>query len=363
VTAAVTTSLPGQIGGVRNWDYRFCWLRDAAFTMDIFNRLGHTAYSRPFIAWLAGLSLGSEEHIHPFYPITRDTNHHTNEIELAHLSGYQGSRPVRICNAAYGQTQLDVYGEVLLSFDSYQRAGGIIDDSLWQLTELMVERAIAHWREPDFSIWEVRSEPQHFTFSKLMAWVAVDRGLRLARALQKPVEFDRWRKARAELRQDILEHGWDAAKGSFVQAYGDDCLDASLLFIPMVGFLPGDDPRVLSTIDRIQKELMSNGFLRRYDTDKTDDGIPGDEGTFTLCTLWLAGALVVSGQLEEGQRIFERVIGVGNHLGLYSEMIDQASGDFLGNYPQALTHIGIIHTARNLDRALNKAESGKVVAA
>src|SRR5581483_1669568 len=247
VTAAVTTSLPGEIGGMRNWDYRFCWLRDAAFTMDIFNRLGHTAYSRPFIAWLAGLSLGRQDHIHPFYPITRELGDHTAEIELPHLSGYRGSKPVRIGNAAYDQFQLDIYGEVLLSFDSYQRAGGIIDDQLWILTELLVERAIADWRRPDQGIWEVRSEPQQFTFSKLMAWVAVDRGLRLARALRKPVDFDRWRRARSEIRHDILAHGWDAAKGSFVQAYGDDCLDASLLFIPMVGFLPGDDPRMLST--------------------------------------------------------------------------------------------------------------------
>ncbi|HXG36330.1 MAG TPA: glycoside hydrolase family 15 protein [Dehalococcoidia bacterium] len=362
VTAAVTTSLPGNIGGVRNWDYRFCWLRDASFTMDIFNRLGHTAYTRPFITWLAGLCLSGEEPIRPFYPITREAGE-MQEVVLPHLDGYLGSKPVRIGNAAYNQFQLDIYGEVMLSFDSYQRAGGVIDNTLWGLAELLTERAIRDWGRPDSGIWEMRSEPKHFVYSKLMAWVAVDRGLRMAHALRKPVDFSRWLQAREAIRQDILEKGWSQEKQAFVQHYGSQNMDASILFMPMVGFLPPEDPRIVFSVQRVQEELMADGFVRRYNTWETNDGLPGPEGVFTLCTLWLAGVLIVGGNLEEGQELFERVVSLGNHLGLYSEMVEPETSSFLGNYPQALTHIGLIHTARNLDRSLNKVESGKVVAA
>jgi len=364
VSAAVTTSLPTNLGGVRNWDYRFSWLRDAAFTMDIFNRLGHTAYSRPFIEWLAGLLLSGEEMVHPFYRISPDAGPLAIQEEiLPGLIGYMGSSPVRIGNAAYDQFQLDIYGEVLIALDSYQRAGGRIEGALWTLVEFLVEAAIRNWQKPDSGIWEMRSEPKHFVYSKLMAWVAVDRGLRLARALRRPIDFTRWEKARAEMRQDIFDRGWDPARETFVQFYGSKNVDASVLFMPMVGFLPAEDPRMASTIDKVCTELAADGFVRRYNTWETDDGIAGEEGVFTLCTLWLAGVLIVSGRLDEGQRIMERVLKLANPLGLYSEMVDPESGEFLGNYPQGLTHIGLIHTARNLDRALNKVETGKVVAA
>ena len=366
VCAAVTTSLPEQIGGNRNWDYRFCWLRDAAFTLDVFNRLGHTVYTRPFIEWLAGLALGlgHGEDIQSLYGIGREVDHHAmTEDVLGHLEGYRGSSPVRIGNGAFHQFQLDVYGEVLLSFDSYHRAGGIIDDSLWILTEAMVESALRRWKEADNGIWEVRSEPKHFVYSKLMAWVAVDRGLRLAKALEKPVDFDRWRRAREEIKADLLEKGWNEKRRSFVQAYGSTNLDASTLFMPMVGFLPAHDPRMVATIDTVQKELMRDGLVHRYLPSETDDGVGGDEGAFTMCSLWLAGALVTGGRMDEARAIFERVVGLGNHVGLYSEMVNARTGEFLGNYPQAFTHIALIHTARNLDRALNQVESGKIVAA
>jgi len=366
VCAAVTTSLPEHIGGNRNWDYRFCWLRDAAFTMDVFHRLGHTAYSRPFIEWLAGLALGvgGGEEIHSLYGIGREVNHQSmKEDVLGHLEGYRGSAPVRVGNGAFDQFQLDAYGEVLLSFDSYHRAGGIIDGSLWVLAQAMVESALRHWQKADNGIWEVRSEPKHFTFSKLMAWVAVDRGLRLARALKKPVDYDRWQRARNVIKAEILEKSWNEKRRSFVQAYGTNNLDASVLFIPMVGFLPAEDPRMAATIDAVQKELVRDGFVYRYLPSQTDDGVGGDEGAFTMCSLWLAGCLITSGRVDEARAIFERVVGLRNHVGLFSEMVEPQTGEFLGNYPQAFTHIAVIHTARNLDRALNQVELGKVVAA
>jgi len=366
ICAAVTTSLPERIGGSRNWDYRFCWLRDAAFSLDIFHRLGHTAYTRPFIEWLAELALGfgHGEDIHSLYGIGREADPHgMSEEVLGHLEGYRGSGPVRVGNAAFHQFQLDIYGEVLLSFDSYHRAGGIIDDSLWVLAEAMVESALRHWQEADKGIWEVRSEPKHFTYSKLMAWAAVDRGLHLAKALKRPVDFDGWRRAREAMRADILEKSWNEKRRSFVQAYGVENLDASVLFIPMVGFLPAEDPRMAATIDAVQKELAQNGFVYRYLPSQTDDGVDGDEGAFTMCSLWLAGSMITGGRLDEARAIFERVVGLGNQVGLYSEMVEPRTGEFLGNFPQAFTHIALIHTARNLDRALNQVEMGKVVAA
>ncbi len=366
VCAAVTTSLPEAIGGVRNWDYRFTWLRDAAFTMDVFHRLGHTSCTRHFIQWLSNLAICSEDsdELRSLYSIVAPAHPRSmRERTLGHLEGYRGSRPVRVGNAAFGQFQLDAFGEVILAFDSYHRAGGVIDDNLWSMTQCLVEAAVRRWREPDLGIWEFRTEPRHFTYSKLMAWVAVDRGLRLARALRKPVDFDRWRRAREEMRRDILDNGWSAKRGSFVQHYGAESLDASLLFIPMVGFLPAEDPRMNATIDAVWQELGEDGLIRRYIPEHAGDGLPGQEGTFTMCSLWLAGSLLAAGRITEAQALFEKIVSMGNHAGLYSEMLDPATGEYLGNYPQAFTHIALIHTARNLDRAQAGQESGKVVAA
>jgi GH15 family glucan-1,4-alpha-glucosidase len=365
VCAAATTSLPERIGGGRNWDYRFTWLRDAAFTMDAFHRLGHTAYTRPFLEWMTRFTDCEHGHdVHSLFEIGRDTDPHSMaEYELSHFEGYRGSGPVRVGNAAYEQFQLDVYGEVLLALDSYQRAGGAIDDRLWDLALCMVEGALAHWQRPDHGIWEFRTNPRHFTYSKVMAWVAVDRGLRLATALRRQVDFDRWRQARAEIRANVEENGWNSQRGSFVQCYGGAAVDSSLLFLPMVGFLAANDPRVLGTIEAIQRDLGSNGMLWRYNPDEAEDGLRGDEGTFTMCSLWLAGSLLAGGQVAEARSIFERVLGFGGPLGLYSEMLDPYTGEYLGNYPQAFTHIGLIHTARNLSRALRAAEQGKTVAA
>jgi GH15 family glucan-1,4-alpha-glucosidase len=355
VCAAATTSLPEDIGGVRNWDYRFTWPRDAAFTFDILHRLGHTTYTRPFLDWLVPHA-GAEGHdLHSLYSIETNADPHgMTERILEHLEGYRGSRPVRIGNAAYHQFQLDVFGEIMLSLASYERAGGEFDESLWQMALAMVEGAARCWQQPDLGIWEFRTEPRHFTYSKLMCWVALDRGLRLANRLQKPVDFQRWRNCRDAIRQQILAEGWNPERGSFTQYLNGHSLDASLAFIPMVGFLPGNDPRVHSTVEAIWRELGDGGLIRRYIPEEADDGIHGDEGTFTMCSLWLAGALVTAGRLDEAEAIFTRVVEMSNHVGLYSEMLDPASGEYLGNYPQAFTHIALIHTARNLDHAFAK---------
>jgi len=358
ICAAVTTSLPGQIGGPRNWDYRFCWLRDAAFTLDVFHRLGHTADTSPFLGWLSHFSATFPDGLHTLYGIGYETE--TEERVLDHLDGYRGSRPVRIGNAASKQLQLDDYGELLLALASYYRAGGYIDESFWRLAETLVEGAVANWRLPDNGIWEVRGEPRHFVHSKVMCWVAVDRGIRLAQALGRPVDLARWRQARDAIRADVLANGFNRKLGAFAQAYGSDVPDASLLFLPLAGFLPANDPRMLATIDLIRRELAVDGLVRRYHPSQADDGLGTDEGTFTMCTFWLIGCLVLLGRLHEAQRMFEKAISYSNHVGLFSEMVDPDTGDFLGNYPQAFTHIALIHTARNLDRALRQAELGQV---
>jgi GH15 family glucan-1,4-alpha-glucosidase len=358
ICAAVTTSLPGQIGGTRNWDYRFCWLRDAAFTLDVFHRMGHTDDTSPFLGWLSHFSSTFPDNLHTLFGIGYETD--IEERVLDYLEGYRGSRPVRVGNAANKQLQLDDYGELLLALASYYRAGGYIDDSFWRLAEMLIEGAVANWHLPDHSIWEFRTERRHFVYSKLMCWVAVDRGIRLAQVLGRPVDLARWRQAREAIRSDILSKGFNPKVGAFVQAYGSDTPDASLLFMPMAGFLPANDPRMLATIDLIRRELSVDGLVRRYLPEKTDDGIGTDEGTFTMCTFWLIGCLVQLGRLDEAQRLFEKVITFSNHVGLFSEMVDPRTGEFLGNYPQAFTHIALIHTARNLDRALRQAELGRV---
>jgi GH15 family glucan-1,4-alpha-glucosidase len=358
ICAAVTTSLPEYISGHRNWDYRYCWLRDAALTLDIFHRLGHAVDTSSFMAWLGEASSASGNGVQALYGIGCETE--VPEYILDHFEGYKSSGPVRIGNAAAGQLQLDVYGEVVLSFASFYRAGGHISDALWALTESLVEAAASNWRLPDHGIWEMRGERRHFVYSKLMCWVALDRGIRLAKALGKPVDLQRWQEAKTAIHRDVLARSWNEHVGSFVQSYGSDVLDASVLFMPMVGFLPAKDPLMESTILRIQQELAVNGLVRRYLPWRADNGLGTDEGTFTMCTFWLIGCLIQLGRLEEAQRLFERVICLSNHVGLFSEMVDPQSGEFLGNYPQAFTHIALIHTARNLDRALRQAELGKV---
>lgn len=352
LTAAATTSLPEWIGGDRNWDYRFCWIRDAAFILDVFARLGHIGETAEFMKWLTGFCESCGDRLQPLYGVRYEGE--LEEATLDHLEGYRGSRPVRIGNAASTQLQLDIFGEVLVALATFQRAGGQISANIWAGLESFVQAVVDNWRRPDRGIWEVRGEPRHFVHSKVMCWLAMDRAVALAEALGKDADLDRWRAVRDEIRADVLSRGWSEHHQSFVQYYGAEHTDAALLMMPMVGFLPAEDARMRSTVRRIRAELGVNGLLRRYPPDLTDDGFGSEEGIFTMCTLWLVGYLTFVGELDEARQLFERVLEGGNHLGLFSEMIDQATGEALGNFPQAFTHVSLIHTARNLDLALRE---------
>ncbi|MDZ4278885.1 MAG: glycoside hydrolase family 15 protein [Dehalococcoidia bacterium] len=355
LVAAGTTSLPEWIGGARNWDYRFCWIRDAAFTLDVFDRLGHTGETAEFLRWLTAFCQSCGDRLQPLYGVQYEEE--LGEITLDGLEGYRGSRPVRIGNAASTQLQMDIFGEVMVAIATFHRAGGTLTDAMWSTVESFVEAVMENWRRPDRGMWEVRGKPRHFVHSKVMCWLAMDRAVVVAEAMNEPVDLDRWRSVRDEIQDDVLHHGWHEELRSFVQHYGADYTDAALLMIPMVGFLPPDDLRLVSTVKRIRQELEVNGLLRRYPPPDTDDGFDSEEGAFTMCTLWLIGYLTFVGEIDEAQRLFERVLDVGNHLGLYSEMIDATTGDALGNFPQAFTHVSLIHTARNLDLALSQRQA------
>ena len=352
IVAAPTTSLPEEVGGQRNWDYRYAWVRDAALTVDSFFRLDHTEEAAGFMRWLMQCGAGGADQLRPLYGIEPDSR--LAEETLDHLEGYRRSRPVRIGNAAADQLQLDPFGTVLIALTTYHRHVGRLPDPWWELARGFVETVCQHWRRPDRSIWEVRGEPRPFLFSRLMCWVTVDRGISLALALGKPVDLDRWRAARWEMREEILTRGWHPGKQAFVQYYGGTTLDASVLLMPQVGFLPASDPRVQATIQRVQEELAVKGLVRRYRPEETDDGLTGQEGAFTLCSFWLIGALLMSGRVGEAEALFRQILGYANHLGLLSEMIDPHTGEALGNFPLALTHMALIHTARYLDRALEE---------
>jgi GH15 family glucan-1,4-alpha-glucosidase len=351
ICAAATTSLPEAIGGPRNWDYRYSWLRDAAFTLDIFHRLGHVRETTGFINWLTNFCDARGVKTQTLYGLNYETD--LREFELTHLEGYRGSRPVRIGNAAAGQLQMDIFGEVLLACATYYRSGGSISDAMWDMILSFADAVIHNWQRPDRGIWEVRGETRHFVYSKVMCWVALDRAITLAEALGKTEDLALWRRVRQEIHDDVLANGWSDHKQAFVQHYGADDMDASNLLIPLVGFLPADDPRVHSTVNRIREELCHNDFVHRYRWESTDDGLEGEEGAFTMCTLWLVGALIYQGRLEEAQKLFEKVLACANHVGLFSEMVEPRTGEALGNFPQAFTHVSLIHTARNLDIALS----------
>jgi GH15 family glucan-1,4-alpha-glucosidase len=346
IAAAATTSLPEEIGGERNWDYRYTWIRDASFTAQALVSLGHRREAVGFLEWAENVAMqeeGTENTLHLMYTLHGD--HDIAERELAHFEGYRQSQPVRIGNKASEQFQLDIYGELLDAAYELVRLGASIDDRLWRFLTWVADQACSRWQEPDYGIWEVRSEKQHFVYSKLMVWVALDRALRLARKLNRPADTARWRRTRAEVRASILEHGYDASRGAFVQAYGSTAFDAANLLIPLTGFLPAEDPRVQSTIDRYLDELTENDLVFRYRTSQTQDGLSGDEGAFGLTTFWMIDALALSGRLDAACRMFENIARRANHVGLYSEELDPTSGMFLGNFPQAFTHIGFINSA------------------
>ncbi len=368
IAAAATTSLPEHPGGVRNWDYRFAWVRDAAFTAQALAVVGHRPEALAFLEWIEATSMGGRAGAHGgragaqppvlrvMYPLHAGGS--LDERVLEHLEGYLGSRPVRIGNGAAGQFQLDVYGELLAAADQITRLGGGIPAPLWNFLTGVADECCARWREPDEGIWEVRGPPQHFVHSKLMAWVALDRALALARRAGHTAPLARWRAGRAAIRAEILAHGYDPHVGAFVQAFGSRELDAAALAVPMVGFLPADDPRVLGTIDRVQERLVAHGFVERYDTTRTDDGLPPGEGAFGLTTCWLVDALALAGRVDEAHRLFERLAGCANHVGLLAEQIDPHTRAQLGNFPQAFTHLGVINSALYLANAERRRTPG-----
>jgi GH15 family glucan-1,4-alpha-glucosidase len=355
ITAAATTSLPEQIGGPRNWDYRFCWLRDAAFTLQALAGGGYTAEARAWRDWLLRAAAGDPGDLQIMYSLTG--RRRLPELELGWLPGYEDSRPVRVGNEAADQFQLDVYGEVLDALHGAREAGVAHDSDAWTLQCLLAERLEEVWREPDSSLWEVRGPRQHFVHSKVMAWVGFDRMIRTAERAGLPAPLDRWRATRDAVHREVCERGYDAGRRTFTQYYGSTGLDAALLLIPRVGFLPPDDPRVLGTVDAVQRELSEDGFVLRYRTDAdpvshqgTVDGLPGAEGAFLACSFWLADALALLGRRDEARERFEQLLDLRNDVGLLSEEWDPVARRHLGNTPQAFSHVGLVNTALALGR-------------
>ena len=352
IVAAPTTSLPEVIGGARNWDYRYTWLRDAAFTIYSLLILGFTQEAEAFMGWLEARCHELEKNgsLQPMYTIAG--GHDLTEIALDHLEGYRGSRPVRIGNSAYKQQQLDVYGELMDSIYIFDRHKGISYDLWWNLRRLL-NWLSQHWQNTDEGIWEVRGGQQHFLHSRVMSWVAFDRALRIARHRGLPAPHAEWEHISSQIYEEIMEKGWNAKVGSFVQYYGSEAVDASALLMVLTRFAGSNDPRILSTIDRIQKELTSDSHVYRYDPMlAADDGFGGQEGTFSICSFWLVEALARAGRLEEARLVLEKMLTYANHVGLYSEEIGP-TGEALGNFPQAFTHLSLISACYNLDRALN----------
>ncbi|WP_448953708.1 glycoside hydrolase family 15 protein [Labrys neptuniae] len=355
IVAAATTSLPEQIGGSRNWDYRYCWLRDATMTLQAFMKLGYYEEASAWREWLMRAIAGAPEQMQIMYGLSGERN--LIEWEPRWLSGYEGSRPVRIGNAAAEQFQLDVYGEVADAMMQASAGGLARHPRTRALSEVIMKFLETAWRRPDEGIWEVRGGAQHFTHSKVMAWVAFHRAAGMAaKSGDRPDFAARCQAIAEEIHDDVCRKAFDADLDSFVQAYGSRTIDASLLQIPLVGFLPADDPRVVGTVKAVEKALMHDGFLLRYNTDHVDDGLPPGEGAFLVCTFWLADVYVLQGRDEEARRLYERLSGLCNDVGLLSEEYDPIAGRMLGNFPQAFSHIGLINTALNLARRTGPAE-------
>jgi GH15 family glucan-1,4-alpha-glucosidase len=357
IVAAPTCSLPEEIGGVRNWDYRYTWVRDAAFTVYTLIRLGFTEEATAFIEWLANRiheEAGNQGPLNTMYSI--DGGSELDEMVLDNLSGYRDSRPVRIGNAASRQLQLDIYGEMMDAIYLYDKHVSPISYDLWERIHGVLVWVADNWSQPDDGLWEVRSERQHFVYSRLQCWVALDRGLRLARARSLPLDRVRLETERNKIFASIMQDGWDPKQQSFIQSYESKALDASNLMMPIVMFIAPKDPRMLSTLDRTMEVLVSDSLVYRYSLDgalATKDGLTGHEGTFSMCTFWLVDALARAERLDEARFIFEKMLTYANHLGLYSEEIG-ATGGALGNFPQAFTHLGLISAALHLDEKLRR---------
>lgn len=367
--AAPTTSLPESIGGVRNWDYRYCWLRDASFTLYALMRIGFTEEAARFMDWLEARwregQAASDGPLQLMYAI--DGQAGLTEQELPHLEGYRGSRPVRIGNDAHRQLQLDIYGELLDSVYLFNKYGAPVGYDAWIRLRRLVDWVCENWGREDEGIWEVRGGRRHFVYSRFMCWVALDRGLRLADKRSFPADRGRWLQVRDEIYEEVMQRGWDPVRRSFVQAYGSHALDASNLLMPLVFFTAPNDPRMLATIDAIRKPLTqgglaADGLVYRYDPREAPDKLKGIEGMFNMCSFWLVEALTRAGRtdprrLEEARLLFEQMLGYANHLGLYAEQTGPR-GEALGNFPQAFTHLALISAAFNLDRALDGGRPG-----
>jgi GH15 family glucan-1,4-alpha-glucosidase len=348
IVAAATTSLPEQLGGPRNWDYRYCWPRDATFTLQALLAAGYVEEAKAWREWLLRAVAGKPSELQTVYGL--DGTHRLPELTLPWLRGYAGSRPVRIGNAAADQLQLDVWGEVLDGLHLAREGRIGHDDDAWDVQQALLEHLEGHWREPDNGLWEMRGPRRHFTHSKIMAWVAADRMVRAVHGWGLAGPVRRWERLRDEIHADVLTHGYNPRRGTFVQSYGSRQLDASLLLIPRVGFLPGNDPRVLATIDAIQQELTEDGLVHRYSTDEVDDGLPDGEGIFVPCSFWLVDALHYTGRDKDATELFERLLLLRNDVGLLSEEWDPLRHRQLGNTPQALSHFALVVSGLQLDR-------------
>ncbi|MDX6439791.1 MAG: hypothetical protein QOF45_2374 [Gaiellaceae bacterium] len=357
IVAAPTTSLPEQIGGVRNWDYRYCWLRDATFALDALLECGFHEEAQAWRTWLLRAVAGDPDDLQIMYGAAGERR--LAEWEVTWLNGYENSRPVRVGNNASTQFQLDVYGEVLDVLHQARRREIEPKDQSWEIQKVMLANLERRWHEPDEGIWEVRGPRRHFTHSKVMAWVAFDRGVKAVEEYGRDGAVDRWRAARDAIKAEVLEQGYDEELQSFVQSYDSKRLDASLLTIPLFGFLPPDDSRVRGTVDAVRRELMQDGFVLRYRHDEeteTVDGLPPGEGAFFLCTFWFIDNLVLLGELDEARELFDRMLTLRNDLGLLSEEYDPKLERLVGNFPQAFSHIGLVNTALLLDKALGANE-------
>nr|WSY55913.1 glycoside hydrolase family 15 protein [Streptomyces sp. NBC_00886] len=345
IVAAATTSLPEEMGGVRNWDYRYCWLRDSTLTLGALVSAGYHKEAEAWRDWLLRAVAGDPADLQIMYGVAGERR--LPEFELPHLTGFGGSAPVRIGNGAVNQLQLDVYGEVMDSLWLARRAGLSPKPHMWSLQGVLLEWLRSQWRQPDEGLWEVRGGRRHFVHSKVMVWVAADRAVRtLEEYADLPGDLTAWRELRDEVHRDVCEKGYDPERNTFTQYYGSRELDAALLLIPRFGFLPPDDPRIVGTVDAVREELGHDGFVRRYDAAGTPvDGLPGGEGAFLACSFWLVDALHLTGRTKEARVLFERLVGLANDVGLLAEEYDPVAGRQLGNFPQAFSHIGLVNTA------------------
>ena len=346
IVAAPTSSLPERFGGVRNWDYRYCWLRDATFTLLALMNAGYTDEAMAWREWLLRAVAGKPEQIQIMYGIRGERR--LTELELPWLSGYEDSRPVRIGNAAFGQRQLDVFGEVLDATYQAWRMGVPPDEDAWRVQKALVTCLESTWTDPDVGLWEIRGPRRHFTHSKMMAWVALDRAVKGIESFGRAGPVGRWRSLRDAIHREVCAKGYDPAVGAFVQSYGSKVLDASLLMMPLVGFLPATDERVRGTVAAIERRLTSDGFVSRYQTAPDIDGLPAGEASFLLCSFWLADNLRLIGRYDDATRLFERLLSIRNDVGLLAEGYDVETGRLAGNFPQAFSHVGLINTAMNL---------------